>query len=104
MKIEDDVLIDISSRDEGVAIIKMVASQVNYPKEGRLIFAVFATAIADAFSDNLSRKDMDSVVLYLKGDMVHLELLGVNVAWVKRLINKTMRFKGQFEVAKCLPQ
>ena len=55
-----------------------------------LFFSVFETALLDIVDHNNFDKYVSyrSAVDYLKSDIIHLELMGIDANWVKRIIRK----------------
>ena len=55
-----------------------------------LFFSVFETALLDLVDHNDFNRYMSykSAVSYLRGDMIHLELIGIDSDWVKRVIRQ----------------
>lgn len=89
-------------------IAKVVAKKIGYQfpdtPEGKLMFAILDLAIRDfAMTVRRNRVDHDEAIKisayrYLKGDMEHCQRVGIDPAWVRRVINESglvFYFRGE---------
>lgn len=65
-------------RGLAVALSKKILTQVHASREGFMMWSVFHTAVQDLFD----KHERASATRYLKGDLLHLQLAGVDPDWV----------------------
>lgn len=70
------------------AALKKLGTQVYETPHARLMFAVFSQAIADAheFSAVPLESDLRSAETYLRGDLPHLDLCGIDPEYARRVM------------------
>lgn len=72
-----------------IAVVKKaVKNQSSKKAEANLLLSVFEQALDDAFANNVSKTDRDTAFRYLDGDMIHLEICGIESGWVKRIMKE----------------
>ncbi len=65
----------------GRVVLRRLRPQAFPSPEGRIFFSVFAQTIRDLPAEDAKR--------YLHGDLIHLELAGIDVDWARRIIDKS---------------
>ena len=70
------------------AVVKKLKAQVIDSNEARLMFAVFEQAVMDAISD-VGDTSRGSAARYLRSDMIHLDLAGVDIDYAARVMKSS---------------
>ena len=68
--------------------IKAIRTQFPDSPEGKLMSHIVATAITDAYSTFQPEESIRSASEYLKGNIPHAEIAGVDSDWIKRILLK----------------
>ena len=73
-----------NDRDLTKAVVAKIKKQVPDSPEGKLMFAIFQNATLDLFN----KAHKSSAVMYMKSDMPHLQAIGIEPVWVRRLFEQ----------------
>ena len=87
------ILRDLSKEQRSFLAIKKIKNECP-PQSGeaRFMFAVLESAIKDAYSNRITKKTSSKnkrfAKMYLKGDMPHAQLCGIDPQWVRDILRK----------------